>query len=282
LSGPLKGGELKTSSNNQEGKEENKKMSDDEVLLPLIEQGIVPKFYRISTEQIDTDSIDTAPNMNVEEIPPESTTEKQNKNSATTNKKHNNKEKKKKDLLKKDKELRRKKDSKSRKGGKGGKDFKTSKTSKTSKEPKESKEQKKKKRLLARKQTAQQFAADYLAWLEMAVSDGQQGGSATFRVLLRTLCMNGNEKLRGHVAIALVILCFKHSSLRKAFVQEGALDATLSMLRHSEGRYHALDFLTTLQPIVQERVDEITATKDATGAALTNPYAAAAAGKLFY
>ena len=63
-------------------------------------------------------------------------------------------------------------------------------------------------------------------------------------------------------------------------MQEGALDATLSMLRHSEGRYHALDFLTTLQPIVQERVDEITATKDATGAALTNPYAAAAAGKL--
>jgi hypothetical protein len=40
----LKGGELKTSSNNQEGKEENKKMSDDEVLLPLIEQGIVPEF----------------------------------------------------------------------------------------------------------------------------------------------------------------------------------------------------------------------------------------------
>ena len=279
MSGPLKGGELKTSSNNQEGKEENKKMSDDEVLLPLIEQGIVPKFYRISSEQIETDSIDTEPNMNVEEIPPESTTETPPNNSATTNKKHNNKEKKKTSLLKKDKELRRKKDSKNKKAGKG------SKVSKTSKEPKASKaskEQKKKKKVLARKQTAQQFSADYLAWLEMAVSDGQQGGSATFRVLLRTLCMNGNEKLRGHVAIALVILCFKHSSLRKAFVQEGALDATLSMLRHSEGRYHALDFLNTLQPIVQERVDEITATKDATGAALTNPYAAAAAGKLFY
>ena len=181
--------------------------------------------------------------------------------------------------------MRRKKDSKNKKAGKGSKVSKTSKepkASKASKESKESKEQKKKKKVLARKQTAQQFSADYLAWLEMAVSDGQQGGSATFRVLLRTLCMNGNEKLRGHVAIALVILCFKHSSLRKAFVQEGALDATLSMLRHSEGRYHALDFLNTLQPIVQERVDEITATKDATCAALTNPYAAAAAGKLFY
>lgn len=130
--------------------------------------------------------------------------------------------------------------------------------------------------------TAGRFAADYLAWLELAIR-GQEhtGAGATFRVLLRTLCMQGNEELRGHVATALVILCFKVDSMRQAFVREGALDASLSMLRHGAGRSYALDFLHTLEPLVNAAVKGIAQIEDDSGMNLTNPYAAAAASKLF-
>jgi hypothetical protein len=126
--------------------------------------------------------------------------------------------------------------------------------------------------------TAGRFAADYLAWLELAIR-GQEhtGAGATFRVLLRTLCMQGNEELRGHVATALVILCFKVDSMRQAFVREGALDASLSMLRHGAGRSYALDFLHTLEPLVNAAVKGIAQIEDDSGMNLTNPYAAAAA-----
>ena len=213
-----------------EGK--NKNLSDDEVLLPLIEQGIVPIFHRMATEKETLDIKDLEPSVPTSD------------SSIETKKKLN------------------KKKSKSKK-----KNVKMTKA-----ETKAAKEK-------VRKTLSKGFAADYLAWLEIAVCGGKQGGSSTFRVLLRTLCMNGNEELRGHVAIALVILCFQNEILRKSFVQEGAFDATLSMLRTDVGRSHALEFLYTMEPIVRTCVEAIELAKDKMGAALTNPYAAAAAGK---
>lgn len=242
LSGSLNNSSINSSNTTPEGKS-NVKTSDDEVLLPLIEQGIVPTFYTLSSTSI----------LYNNNIPPESTVTttatKTNDNSKQTNIKKSNKS--------------RKDSSKDSNNKKRGFD----------------KKEKKKEKEIARKKTTKQFASDYLAWLEIAVSGGQQGGSATFRVLLRTLCMNGNEELRGHVAIALVLLCFKYSSLRKSFVQEGALDATLSMLRTNQGKRHALEFLNTIKPVVRKRMEEIEKIKNASGIALTNPYAAAAAGK---
>ena len=91
--------------------------------------------------------------------------------------------------------------------------------------------------------------------------------------------MQGNEELRGHVATALIILCFKVDSMRHAFIREGALDSTLSMLKHLAGRNHALDFLCTLDPLVLAAIKEITQLEDDSGVNLTNPYAAAAASK---
>ena len=226
-----------------EGGEVDAKTSD-EVLLPLIEQGIVPIFHRIASQ------LDVA----MEEIPPESDSSSSSSSSSSMT-------------------VNSKKDKKQKKGKHKGKG---------KLHDKNNKDNIKRKKEMTRKVLVQNFAADYLVWLELAVSgDGQQGGSATFRVLLRTLCMSGNEQLRGHVAIALVILCFKHALLRKSFVEEGALDATLSMLRNPEGRSHALEFLYTMKPIVRECMEVITRAKDKTGAALTNPYAAAAAGKYF-
>lgn len=130
--------------------------------------------------------------------------------------------------------------------------------------------------------TGGRFAADYLAWLELAIR-GQEhtGPGATFRVLLRTLSMQGNEELRGHVATALVILCFNVDSMRHSFIREGALDASLSMLKHVEGRSYALDFLFTLEPLVNAAVKGIAQIEDDSGMNLTNPYAAAAASEFF-
>ena len=211
-------------------KSNNTMISDDEVLLPLIEQGIVPIFHKMATEDdMDvgeaTPHDDVAPNVRRKSSTAAKATTKQSTKTA-------------------------------------------------------------KKAVIAstkRKNLSKRFAADYLAWLQMAVCGGKQGGSSTFRVLLRTLCMNGNEELRGHVAIALVILCFNTPTLRTSFVQEGALDATLSMLRYTEGRTHALEFLYTMEPIVRKCAESKSFAKDAAGGALTNPYAAAAAGTcVFY
>ena len=224
-----------TSSSVEESSSKSKggKTSDDEVLLPLIEQGIVPIFWKMARPEIEM--LEEAEEAEILENERE---EKENK------KKKNN----------------------------------SSKNSSKSKKERRKKGEEKKRKEAARRAEKRGFAADYLLWLELAVDGGQQSGSATFRVLLRTLCMNGNEALRGNVAVALVILCFRNPSLRASFVREGALDATLSMLRQDAGRSHALEVLCTMEDVVSERVDLITLNKDASGAALTNPYAAAAAG----
>ena len=53
-----------------------------------------------------------------------------------------------------------------------------------------------------------------------------------------------------HVATAIVYLSFGVPKLRQTFVQRGALDSTLSMLRVPAGRGPALDFLYALEPLV--------------------------------
>ena len=69
--------------------------------------------------------------------------------------------------------------------------------------------------------------------------------------------MQGNEELRGHVAVALVHLAFDNLSVRSQFVQKGAMDSTLSMLRVKQGRAPALEFLNALEPLLNKHLQEI-------------------------
>ena len=55
--------------------------------------------------------------------------------------------------------------------------------------------------------------------------------------------MQGNERLRGHVAVALVHLSFNRPDVCLQFVNTGALNATLSMIHISSGLVPGLDFL---------------------------------------
>ena len=97
------------------------------------------------------------------------------------------------------------------------------------------------------------FAVDMLAWMKGEIKGG------TLQILIRTLNMQGNEELRGHVAVALVHLAFDKASVRSQFVQKGAMDATLSMLRKKEGRGPALEFLNALEPLLNKHLQEVVA-----------------------
>ena len=95
------------------------------------------------------------------------------------------------------------------------------------------------------------FAVDTLSWMKGEIKGG------TLQILLRTLNMQGNEELRGHVAVALVHLAIDNLSVRSQFVQKGAMDSTLSMLRVKQGRAPALEFLNALEPLLNKHLQEI-------------------------
>ena len=92
---------------------------------------------------------------------------------------------------------------------------------------------------------AAQYAREFLGWLKREV----QGPA--LHVLLRTLNMEGNEEMRGNIAIAFVHLCFEADHIRAAFINDGGLDSTLSMLLDGKGRGVGLEFLYALQPLIQ-------------------------------
>lgn len=100
------------------------------------------------------------------------------------------------------------------------------------------------------------FAQDMLTWLK-----GEINGT-TLQILLRTLNMQGNEQLRGHVAVALVHLAFCDPSARQQFVQKKALRSTLAMLNAQQGQVPALDFMTALEHFMDGHL-HIPITKDA-------------------
>ena len=85
------------------------------------------------------------------------------------------------------------------------------------------------------------FSADILAWMKSEIKE------STLQIFLRTLIIQGNERLRGHVAVALVHLSFGRSEVCSQFVSTGALRATLGMLRHSSSQVPAFDFLRAIR-----------------------------------
>eukprot|EP00947_MAST-08B_sp_MAST-8B-sp1_P001810 g1810.t1 len=91
------------------------------------------------------------------------------------------------------------------------------------------------------------YAGELLQWMKTEV----QGPA--LHVLLRTLNLDGNEELRGNIAIALVHLCFEADHIRAAFINDGGLDSTLSMLLSPKGpgRGVCLEFLYAIQPLLQ-------------------------------
>jgi hypothetical protein len=69
---------------------------------------------------------------------------------------------------------------------------------------------------------------------------------ATLQLLLRTLCVQGNETLRGNVAVILAHLSLETVEVRHLFISSHGIKASVSLLRTIEGRSFGIEFLKAL------------------------------------
>ena len=113
----------------------------------------------------------------------------------------------------------------------------------------------------SKREETRNFSKDIVGWLKSMCIDGVR------EILLRTLCMDGNEELRGHISVALVHLCFHDQSARTSFarkhpiagsnvgreddsVSTSPLQNTLSMLRSIKGRSYAIEFMYAIEDFI--------------------------------